>query len=81
MPPNPPHSPEPAGILDGLLTRAQIAADLGCHERTVIRREREGMPYLRVGARRLYEPAKVRAWFLSQECRPEPPKRGRPPKR
>ena len=69
------------GVLAGLLTRERLAAELGCHQRTVIRREREGLPFLKIGATRLYDPAKVRAWIEAQECRPAMPKRGRPARR
>ena len=71
----------PQGVLAGLLTRERLAAELGCHPRTVIRREREGMPFIKAGALRLYEPAKVREWLLSHEQRPATPKRGRPARR
>ena len=73
--------PAPQGVLAGLLTRETLAAELGCHPRTVIRREREGMPYLKVGALRRYDPAAVRAWFMAHEQRPAAPKRGRPARR
>lgn len=73
--------PAPQGVLAGLLNRESMAAELGCHPRTVIRREREGMPFFKVGALRLYDPAKVREWIEAQECRPAVPKRGRPPRR
>ncbi len=74
-------NPAPQGILAGLLNRGTLAAELGCHPRTVIRREREGMPYLKVGALRLYDPAAVRAWLMSHEQRPAVPKRERPARR
>ena len=69
----PPASPTP-GIFHGLLTRAQLAAELGCHERTLARREREGMPHLRWGRKRLYDPSSIRAWVLSHESQPGGPK-------
>lgn len=75
------HDAAPQGVLAGLLSRERLAAELGCSPRTVIRREREGMPFLKVGALRLYDPATVRTWLLAQEVRPAAPKRGRPAKR
>ena len=69
-----------ASITAGLINRKQLAAEWRCTERTVIRRERAGMPFIRLGMLRLYEPAKVRAWLLTHECRPEAPKVGRPRK-
>ena len=73
--------PAPQGVLAGLLSREQLAAEFCCSTRTLIRREREGLPFIKAGAMRLYNPAKVRAWLEAQECRPTPPKRGRPAKR
>lgn len=75
------HNATPQGVLAGLLSRVQLAAELGCGARTVIRREREGMPFVKIGALRLYDPARVREWLLSHEQRPAAPKRGRPAKR
>lgn len=65
-------------ILAGLLTRQQLADQLHCGLRTVIRRERQGMPFIAIGMVRLYDPATVRAWLLSHERRHDAPKRGRP---
>ena len=75
------HDTAPQGVLAGLLSRERLAAELGCSPRTVIRREREGMPFVKIGALRLYEPARVREWLLSHEQRPAAPKRGRPARR
>ncbi len=68
----------PASITAGLIDRKQLAAELRCSDRTVIRRERAGMPFIRLGMMRLYDPAAVRAWLLTHEHRHETPKRGRP---
>ncbi len=65
-------------VFAGLLTRAQLAADMGKTERTIIRYERAGMPFIAVGMIRLYDPAKVRAWILSHSHEHSTPKRGRP---
>ena len=70
----------PASVTAGLMDRKQLAAELRCSDRTVIRRERAGMPFIRLGMLRLYDPAKVREWVLSHEQRPTAPKRGRPSK-
>ncbi|GAN77674.1 hypothetical protein Asru_0414_01 [Acidisphaera rubrifaciens HS-AP3] len=67
-----------SGLLSGLLTRAQLAAELRCSERTIIRHERAGMPCIRLGIMRLYDAAKVREWVMSHEHRPQTPRVGRP---
>jgi hypothetical protein len=73
--------PTAASIMAGLLTRSQAAADLGCSERTLIRRERAGMPVIKLGMLRLYNPDTVRAWLLTHEQRHDVPRRGRPTSR
>jgi hypothetical protein len=65
-------------VLDGLLRRDEIAKQLDCVERTIIRYERMGMPFIAVGKLRLYDPTAVREWLLSQTRRPSVPRRGRP---
>lgn len=70
-----------ASITAGLIDRKQLAAEWRCGERTIIRRERAGMPVIRLGMLRLYDPAKVRSWVLAHESRHDAPKRGRPAKR
>lgn len=70
-----------ASITAGLIDRKQLAAEWRCGERTIIRRERAGMPFIKLGMLRLYDPAKVRAWVLTHESRHDAPKRGRPTKR
>ncbi len=69
-----------ASVLAGLLNREQLGADLGKSERTLIRWEHTGMPVIRVGMTRLYDPAAVRSWLLTHERRHNIPKRGRPNK-
>ena len=61
----------------GLVDRKRIAAALDCSVRTVIRREREGMPFIAVGRLRLYDPSRVREWLMRHEHSHETPKRGR----
>ena len=56
-------------VTEGMLSRKQLAMDLRCSERTIIRRERAGMPFIRVGILRLYEVQKVREWLLSHQHR------------
>ena len=68
-------------VLAGLLTRTDLALQLRRSERTVIRWERAGMPFIAIGTARLYEPSSVRAWLMSHERRQDAPKRGRPVKR
>lgn len=70
-----------ASITAGLIDRKQLAAEWHCGERTIIRRERSGMPFIKLGMLRLYDPAKVRAWVLDHEHCQSAPKRGRPAKR
>ena len=68
-------------VLAGLLTRTELALQLRRSERTVIRWERAGMPFIAIGMARLYEPSSVREWLMSHERRQDAPKRGRPVKR
>ncbi len=76
-----PHTePTVASVLAGLLTRNQLAAELGRSERTVIRWERAGLPVIKLGMTRLYDSAKARDWLLTHERRHDVPKRGRPAK-
>ena len=70
-----------ASVLAGLLTRSQLATQLGRSERTVIRWEHAGLPVIKLGMTRLYDPATVRAWLLTHEHRHDVPKPGRPAKR
>lgn len=47
---------------EGLITRAQIALELGISEQTIALWEKDGLPVLRVGMQRLYDAKKVVAW-------------------
>ena len=69
-----------ASVIAGLLTRDQLAAQLGRSERTVIRWEHAGLPVIKLGMTRLYDPAKARDWLLTHERRQDAPRRGRPSK-
>ena len=66
-------------VVAGLLTRDQLAKQLGRSERTVIRWEHAGLPVIKLGMTRLYDPAKARDWLMTYERRHDVPKRGRPP--
>lgn len=63
-------------ILAGLHTRDETATEIGCSVRTILRWERQGLPVIRVGARRWHDPEAVRIWLLSHERRHEAPGRG-----
>lgn len=56
-------------IAEDLVSRKEFARGFGCCERTVRRLELMGLPHIRIGARRLYEPVKVRQWMVDHECR------------
>ena len=65
-------------VTAGLLNRADLAQQLGRSERTVIRWEHAGLPVIKLGMTRLYDPAKAREWLLTHERRHDVPRRGRP---
>ena len=68
-----------ASVLAGLLSRDQLAQQFGKSERTVIRWEHAGLPVIKLGMTRLYDPAKAREWLLTHERQHGAvPKRGRP---
>jgi hypothetical protein len=73
-----PNEPSAASVMAGLLTRSGLASELDCSDRTIIRYEHAGMPVIRVGIMRLYNPLAVRDWLMSHERRRDIPKRGRP---
>jgi phage terminase Nu1 subunit (DNA packaging protein) len=50
-------------VLEGLITRAELAAELGVTDRTVRTYEGQGLPVIRRGMLRLYDPERVRAWL------------------
>ena len=74
-------APAAVNVFEGLLKRAVLAQQMQRSERTIIRYERAGMPFIAVGMARLYDPEKVRAWILGHERGHDAPKRGRPAKR
>ena len=65
-------------LLEGLLTREQLKLETGWGSRTIMRREREGLPVVVIGATRLYPIKLVQDWILSHVRSHNPPKRGRP---
>ena len=68
-------------LLEGLLTEDQIKSALGgCGERTLRRRENEGLPVIIIGRTRFYPEEKCRAWLLSRTREQAAPRRGRPRK-
>ncbi len=72
--------PNAVSVLAGLLSSENLALQFGKSTRTVIRWERQGMPVIKLGMTRLYDPVAVRAWLLTHEYRHDIPKRGRPSK-
>jgi predicted DNA-binding transcriptional regulator AlpA len=69
-------------VLDGYLTRENLAAQLGKSMRTIDRWEmhRSGPPRVLIGKTVLYRLESVRAWLLSCEQRRGEPRRRRPRK-
>jgi hypothetical protein len=59
----------PSDVLADYVTRAQLAAELGIHERTLIRWEAmgEAPPRTHVGRRAMYKRASVAAWLARRE--------------
>ena len=65
---------DPAVILDGLITREQLAAQLDKTTRCIQNYEANGLPVIRRGRMRLYDVHAVRAWLRGEL----PKRRGRP---
>jgi hypothetical protein len=80
LPVDPQTQPTAASITAGLKTRDETADELRCSARTIIRYEHAGMPVIRLGMLRFYNPAAVREWLEGLEHRHDAPKRGRPRK-
>jgi hypothetical protein len=61
-------------ILDGYDTRAQLAGELQCSERTIARYEQlpDGLPFVMVAGRKLYKRASTLAWLERREKKPNP---------
>lgn len=64
----------PRGLLTGYLTRAELAAEWDCHERTIARYEAmpDGLPFLFIGGRKLYRIENARRFMDSRVTRPNP---------
>lgn len=68
--------PETAGrgLLAGYVTRAELAAEWNCHERTIARYEAQpdGLPFLYIGGRKLYRIDDARAFMERRVTTPNP---------
>ena len=65
---------EPTPLLADCLTRKELAAELKCSERTIIRMEQQpdGLPSLLLAGRVYYRRASVAQWLGRRERRPNP---------
>ena len=72
--PSSPKPETPLGLLDGYLTRTQLARAWDVHERTVARYEGvpDGLPFMQFGGRRLYPIDGARAFMERHLVRPNP---------
>lgn len=63
-----------SGLLAGFVTRAQLAAEWNCHERTIARYEAmpDGLPFLLIGGRKLYRIEDARAFMERRIVTPNP---------
>lgn len=61
-------------LLDGYLTRDELAQQLGVTTRTIARWMSlpDGLPFTRIGGRLLFRTTSVRAWIEAHERRPNP---------
>lgn len=64
----------PRGLLAGYAPRAEIAAELGVHERTLARYENmpNGLASVTIGGRKFYRLADVRAFIEARIKHPQP---------
>lgn len=64
----------PRGLLAGYVTRAELAAEWNCHERTIARYEAQpdGLPFLYIGGRKLYRIADAMAFMERRVTKPNP---------
>jgi hypothetical protein len=67
------------GLLAGYMTRAELAAELDCHERTIARYEGlpDGLPSVTIAGRKLYRLADVRAFIENRFTTPQPVRKSR----
>ncbi len=56
------------GVTAGMLTGEEMCRDLRCGMPTLRKREKEGMPVMRVGVQRFYDPVAVKAWFMARSA-------------
>jgi hypothetical protein len=65
-------------LLDGYLTRKQLAQALAVCERSIARAENQpdGLPSLMIGGRKLYRIDAVRQWLARRERIPNPTRHG-----
>ena len=63
-----------AKLLEDYVNRQELAEQLGVSWRTLCRyeEERDGLPSLILGGRRMYRLESVRAWLERRERRPNP---------
>ncbi|MGX0977208.1 hypothetical protein ACSSVY_002936 [Roseovarius sp. MBR-51] len=66
------------GLLAGYVTRAELAAEWNCHERTIARYEAmpDGLPFLYIGGRKLYRIEDARRFMDSRIVTPNPVRKG-----
>lgn len=64
-------------ILEGYVTRAELAREFDTCERTIARYENmpDGLPVTIIGGKRFYRRESVHAWLASRERRPNPSRR------
>jgi hypothetical protein len=72
-----------AELFNGLVPLPKLAEAMERTERVIYMLCLEGMPYVVIGGRRYFEPARVREFFAnrSRKAEPSPRKPGRPRKR
>jgi hypothetical protein len=66
-------------VFADFLELKQVALDAHKHPRTILRwtNEPDGLPYVKVGNKRLIHPATMRDWLMSRMRRPNPERRRR----
>jgi hypothetical protein len=65
-------------LLAGMLTREQLRAETGWGDRTIQRREAEGLPVVKIGRDRFYPAKSGRDWLLNRVRRNQAPPAGAP---
>jgi Helix-turn-helix domain len=68
-----------SGVLEGYVGLADLARELRVCAHTIGRytREPDGLPYLKVGKRKLFARDAVAEWLKRREVRPNPTRRAR----